>query len=301
MTENFISCTFCNLKTLKFWFNHVSVNSSNKIFPIFKCSSCKGAVVNPTPSNDFLEKFYKSDQNSMEQNIPNQTDEDTLQFILNEEKEFPNSTIDAKKIINNLTKITNQKKFLDVGAGYGFFSREAKKANFDVTALELNDNVRKIFKLLNGFEAINKNFNKKFVDENKQKFDVVLLSQVLEHIPMEVDPISNIYNLLKHGGICVVAVPHFGSTFSILQGKNDMFIDPPEHLNFFSKKALILIFKKFGFKLIKIETVSRINKNKIKSKFKIFSWIIIFILNLFEKLSNGINRGMYIQAYFKKL
>lgn len=301
MTENFISCTFCNLKTLKFWFNHISVNSSNKIFPIFKCSSCKGAVVNPTPSNDFLEKFYKSDQNSMEQNIPNQTDEDTLQFILNEEKEFPNSTIDAKKIINNLTKITNQKKFLDVGAGYGFFSREANKANFDVTALELNDNVRKIFKLLNGFEAINKNFNKKFVDENKQKFDVVLLSQVLEHIPMEADPISNIYNLLKPGGICVVAVPHFGSTFSILQGKKDMFIDPPEHLNFFSKKALILIFKKFGFKLIKIETVSRINKNKIKSKFKIFSWIIIFILNLFEKLSNGINRGMYIQAYFKKL
>ena len=301
MTENFISCTFCNLKTLKFWFNHISVNSSNKIFPIFKCSSCKGAVVNPTPSNDFLEKFYKSDQNSMEQNIPNQTDEDTLQFILNEEKEFPNSTVDAKKIINNLTKITNQKKFLDVGAGYGFFSREANKANFDVTALELNDNVRKIFKLLNGFEAINKNFNKKFVDENKQKFDVVLLSQVLEHIPMEADPISNIYNLLKPGGICVVAVPHFGSTFSILQGKKDMFIDPPEHLNFFSKKALILIFKKFGFKLIKIETVSRINKNKIKSKFKIFSWIIIFILNLFEKLSNGINRGMYIQAYFKKL
>jgi len=301
VTENFISCTFCNLKTLKFWFNHISVNSSNKIFPIFKCSSCKGAVVNPTPSNDFLEKFYKSDQNSMEQNIPNQTDEDTLQFILNEEKEFPNSTIDAKKIINNLTKITNQKKFLDVGAGYGFFSREANKANFDVTALELNDNVRKIFKLLNGFEAINKNFNKKFVDENKQKFDVVLLSQVLEHIPMEADPISNIYNLLKPGGICVVAVPHFGSTFSILQGKKDMFIDPPEHLNFFSKKALILIFKKFGFKLIKIETVSRINKNKIKSKFKIFSWIIIFILNLFEKLSNGINRGMYIQAYFKKL
>ena len=300
MSENLISCTYCNLKTLKFWFNHTSVNSSNKIFPIFKCSSCKGAIVNPTPSNDFLEKFYKSDQNSMEQNITNQTDEDTLQFILNQEKEFPNSTLDAKKIINNITNITNKKIFLDVGAGYGFFSKEAKKANFDVTALELNDNVRKIFKLLNGFEALNKNFNEEFVEENKEKFDIVLLSQVLEHIPIEFNPIKNIYNLLKTGGICVIAVPHFGSTFSMLQGKKDMFITPPEHLNFFSKKALTLIFKKFGFKLLKIETVSRINKNKIKSKFKIFSSIINFILNLFIKFSDRINKGMYIQAYFQK-
>lgn len=300
MTDHFINCTFCNLKTSKFWFNHISTNPTDRIFSIFMCSSCGGAFVNPAPSKDFLLNFYKSDQNSMENNLSNQTDKDKLQVILNEEKEFPNSTLDAKKIINNITNITNKKIFLDVGAGYGFFSKEAKKANFDVTALELNDNVRKIFKLLNGFEAVNKNFNEEFVEENKEKFDIVLLSQVLEHIPMEFNPIKNIYNLLKTGGICVIAVPHLGSTFSMLQGKKDMFITPPEHLNFFSKKALTLIFKKFGFKLLKIETVSRINKNKIKSKFKIFSPIINFILNLFIKFSDRINKGIYIQAYFQK-
>ena len=301
MLKKYINCPFCNLKKNKYWYTYGQFDSDLNSYPIYKCISCKSASVIPAPTKGFLENFYKSEQNSMQKNINKKSVKQKLEEVLLQENEFPNSTIDSQRIINNLKKITDGKDFLDVGAGYGFFSNEAQKAKFNVRALELNSSVRDIFKLLNNFEAENINFDEEFVKINNQKFDIVLLSQVLEHIPLKLNPIKNIYNTLKPNGICVIAVPHFGSTFSILQGKKDMFIDPPEHVNFFSINGLNNIFKRNGFELVKIETVSRVNKKKIASRFKIFSLIINLALTLFIKLSDKINKGMYIQAYYKKI
>jgi len=301
MLKEYINCPFCNFKKNKYWYTYGELDSDRNSYPIYKCISCKSASVIPTPTKEFLENFYKSEQNSMEKNINEESVKQKLDEIILQEKEFPNSTIDARRIIDNLKIITDGKDFLDVGAGYGFFSNEAKKAKFNVRALELNSSVRDIFKLLNNFEAENNNFDEEFVKNNNQKFDIVLLSQVLEHIPLDFNPVKNIYNSLKPNGICAIAVPHFGSSFSILQGKKDMFIDPPEHVNFFSIEGLNNIFKRNGFELVKIETVSRASKKKIASKFKIFSLIINPALTLFIKLSDKINKGMYIQAYYKKI
>ena len=49
---------------------------------------------------------------------------------------------------------------------------------------------------------------------------------------------ANLSAILVPDGIVAVAVPHFGSLLSRLQGKKDMFICPPEHLNFFSRRGL---------------------------------------------------------------
>jgi hypothetical protein len=44
-----------------------------------------------------------------------------------------------------------------------------------------------------------------------------------------------------------------------------MFICPPEHLNFFSRRGLIVLFERKGFRAIALETVSKLNCAKIRT------------------------------------
>ena len=93
-----------------------------------------------------------------------------------------------------------------------------------------------------GMESIAGMLTRNFVQANPGSFDVVLMSQVLEHITDLESTLDYLRDLLAPNGIAAIAVPHFGSWLSRLQGKKDMFIVPPEHLNFFSRAGLTALF-----------------------------------------------------------
>ena len=294
-------CLFCNKENLRFWFTKISNLDSLK-YNIYKCIDCKGSFVWPTPRDDYLNNFYNSKKNSHGGDVTNQDLKNYFNNILICEDLYPNSSIDAERIIKNSKKFSLGKKFLDIGAGYGFFTKEAINNGFNCTAIELSLVNCEIFKLMNGFEPLNISFDENFANMNFSKFDVVLLSQVLEHIPDPHLVIQRIYTVLKPGGICVIAVPHFGSFISIFQGKNDMFITPPEHLNFFSFNGLQQAFKINGFTLLIAHTISRYDKNKLRKYFKnkfLLKFSYLFILTILV-ISDIFKRGMFINAYFKK-
>ncbi len=85
---------------------------------------------------------------------------------------------------------------------------------------------------------LNQIFDEEIAKKFENYFDVVLLSQVLEHLPNPKFAVEKIRKVLKQDGICVIAVPHFGSFVSKIQRRNDMFITPPEHINFFQREDL---------------------------------------------------------------
>ncbi len=215
---------------------------------------------------------------------------------------YLNSGHDSLRIVERCTQLTTGRRFLDAGAGLGMFSKTALRAGFDVSACEPNPNARNVFRQLNGFEPESCLFDKEYADRHRGAFDVVLLSQVLEHITDPEEIVEHIRTVLREGGIAVVAVPHFGSALSRVQGKKDMFISPPEHLNFFSKRGLIALFERYQFRLERIETVSKVNSGKIRDAvhFPILRdavWIGLYsVLKVFEVFG----MGMVINAYFRK-
>ena len=292
-------CPFCSSKKTNFWFDYpldIKINT----YPIFKCRDCKSAFVYPPPSEESLSKYYSSDLNGHIKNFQ-KSDLKNLESVMLEEKIYPNATVDATRIAKTLKKLSTGNRMLDVGSGNGFFSNAAQKFGFDIQAIELNEQSRKIFKLMNGFEAHSSYFNLEFAERYREKFDVVLLSQVLEHIPIDQNPILNISTLLKPGGICAIAVPHFRSFISVIQGKNDMFISPPEHVNYFTIVGLNALFLGNGFECIKVETISRFDKNKIANQFKNISPIITKLLSILLNIADSNNKGMFINAYYRKI
>jgi SAM-dependent methyltransferase len=182
------------------------------------------------------------------------------------------------------------------------FSKTALEMGFDVSACEPNANARGVFRQLNGFEPDPDMFDREYALVHKGAFDVVLLSQVLEHAVYPEEVVRSIHMVLSEGGIAAVAVPHFGSALSRIQGKKDMFISPPEHLNFFSRKGLTALFAGNDFRLEFIETVSKVPRGRIEDtvKLPVVSAAVWKGLYGLLKLSEFFGLGMVINAYFRK-
>lgn len=294
------NCPICN-SDIKRW---IIKKTESGLFDIDSCNSCGFAFVNPRPDLDFLMKFY-----SVEGHGKNKNEITTLSAILEQEKKYPNSTVDAKRMMTIILKLlnnsnyANEYKLLDVGCGYGFFSKEALENGFEVTALELAATEREIANQMTGLRPIEKSFED--FQSGKQIYDVVLMSQILEHA-FDVNLWMNkAFNIIKPNGIISIAVPNYNSIFrKVLQSK-DPFICPPAHLNFFSLKSLSQLLSKHGFKIYNVQYVSRIPKDSIKNRLARFGKILPNLIGnsvpLMLKVIDSLHLGMFINIYAKKV
>jgi SAM-dependent methyltransferase len=215
---------------------------------------------------------------------------------------YPTSWGDAETVLNKCLSLAKGERFLDIGSGNGTFSHVAMEHGFLVTALEPNENSRSIFCEVNGFRPQEQFFDRAFADRMACSYDVALLSQVLEHMTNPIETVRNLYTVLRPGGIVAIAVPHFGSLLSRLQGTKDIFVSPPEHINYFSKRGLKELFLKNGFRLLLIETVSKVPRRRIQCVLRVrvvgaVAWRTIFAAMW---LSDCFGWGMVVNAYFEK-
>jgi 2-polyprenyl-3-methyl-5-hydroxy-6-metoxy-1,4-benzoquinol methylase len=222
------------------------------------CRACKHAFVASTLCPSDLADYY---QGLREKST-------YAQDLLKQDK--PGSRSDAHKYISIISKILKSQSvsFLEVGSGWGYASELAYYLGWNITAIEqslqcvdslklrigLNSNI-----ILTSFEEFSLPIGK--------KFDAILMSQVLEHA---IDPASWLIKakeLLRPGGVLIVAVPQYRGFYGFL-GLRDPFISPPEHLNFFSRKSLLMIAQSVGLRRLHVSGYSRIPYYNILARVK---------------------------------
>jgi 2-polyprenyl-3-methyl-5-hydroxy-6-metoxy-1,4-benzoquinol methylase len=182
-----------------------------------------------------------------------------LAAVLERERAHPNSTLDARRIVDSVSQLLGPhggRRFLDVGCGYGFFSREAIGRGFSVVPLEMASTERTIAAEMLGIEPVAASFENYECSDGD--FDVVLMSHVLEHVYDVNEWVEKAARLLRPNGVCAVALPNFGSIIRLLLGTGDPFICPPMHLNHFSGQNLSQLMAAHGLTVRKIEWASRI-------------------------------------------
>ena len=272
-------------------------------FIIVKCLKCGYAFVNPRPKLDFLMQFYSEIGHG-----PYGISDLSYELVLENEKQYPNSSLDAKRIINSSLKLLNakyatQKKFLDIGCGYGFFSLEALKFGFEVTALELASTERKIAEQMTGLKPVQKSFED--FQSEKSNFEVILMSQILEHAHDVVEWIRKAHLLLKPNGILAIALPNFGSLFRLILKENEPYICPPSHLNYFDQKSLAILLENNGFEVCKVEYISRLPYSAVYKRLNkfgiIFPRLIYCTIPLPLYIIDKLNLGSILNIYGRKL
>jgi SAM-dependent methyltransferase len=285
-----IECMFCQSKAVTLWQTKVAESAA---YPIWRCLVCRSGFVWPRPTEDEIRLHYEG------AGYGPLTREESDRI---DSAYYPASWGDAYSIIARCAEIVHGKHFLDVGAGSGTFSHVANMHGFSVDAIEPSQNARTIFYERNRFLPHGGFFDLAFAEERQDAYDVVLLSQVLEHLTQPLEVVRNIRRVLHKGGLAVIAVPYFGSLLSWLQGANDMFVTPPEHLNFFSRRGLRALFLRGGFHLRFVETVSKVPRRRIQqlARFRLLGaigWRALYAAMLF---SNWVNLGMVLIMYFEK-
>ena len=153
--------------------------------------------------------------------------------------------INLKNKLKIVQKNSNGKKLLDVGAGTGDFLVIAKENGWSVHGVEPNSKANA--------KASEKGLELKTTLEDfaNQKFDVITLWHVLEHLPNLTDQVTRLSNLLTEDGTLIIAVPNFKS-FDALHYKNFWAaFDVPRHLWHFSKTAISKLFQRENMQLLK--------------------------------------------------
>ena len=225
-------------------------------------------VTKPVPKD--LAKYYDPNNYISHSDDSNSLLEKIYQLV----KKY---TLNKKvQLINTYTN--QEKKLLDIGCGTGEFLIHAKNKNWKTVGVELNDQARQ--------KASNKKIDtfKSLENLNNQKFDVITLWHVLEHLPNLEDQILKIKSLLEKNGTLIIAVPNYKSYDAKYYKQYWAAYDTPRHLWHFSQKAIKKIFAEKNF----------IVKDTLPMYFDSY-----YVSLLSEKYKNGSTN--YLKAFYRGL
>lgn len=114
------------------------------------------------------------------------------------------------------SRINKKCKILDLGCGYGSFLCFLQSLNYaNVTGLDISTEELAVCKrIFKSYNFIQKDIFE-FMDNTTEKFDVIYLSHVLEHIAKDklFDFLGGIKKLLNDDGFLIIIVPNSGAYF----------------------------------------------------------------------------------------
>jgi 2-polyprenyl-3-methyl-5-hydroxy-6-metoxy-1,4-benzoquinol methylase len=213
---------------------------SHKKFNLFFNAEFEMLETFPQPKLEELSSYYESSDYISHTDSKKSIIDKTYHLV-------KKHTIQKKVNLINSFK-TENKKLLDVGCGTGDFLVACKNNGWEINGVEPNLNAKKIIvsKLLN-----NEIIYSSLFEFSNEKFDVITLWHVLEHVPNLQEYISELKKLLKPNGVLIVAVPNFKSYDAEYYNEFWAAFDVPRHLWHFSKKSIDLLFSKHGMSVSK--------------------------------------------------
>lgn len=203
-----------NLKN-KLRYKNVIDPISGERFNILECSSCKNHFTDPVPNN--IDKYYPKKYRNYGR---------ITFFLLNFFYKY--------NVKNWIKQLGDNKSVLEVGCGTGFMLSVFKKNGWKVFGIERNELVAKKAKELYNINVSSKNIK----DIKGEKFDLILLFNVLEHVNDPISVINECSKKLNKNGQIVIKVPNFDSWQSKILGKHWFHLDVPRHLYHFNASSL---------------------------------------------------------------
>jgi len=142
----------------------------------------------------------------------------------------------------------------ELGCRFGDILQEIKDGN-DIVGVDVDRNAMQICGKKLGIIPIFADLNESLPFEN-ESFDVVIISEVLEHLPYPTATLGEIARILRKGGKIVGSVPNGQKLRNKIRFFLEGIVDTDEsHLQFFSGSSIKLLLEK-NFSAVKIKHVS---------------------------------------------
>lgn len=226
-------------------------------FKIVRCTNCGLVYLNPRPVKEIIGRYYPvgsyysyQDFTDKKLNYREWLKQASLEGYYNSKNIFK-KFLSWLLVRNFMIVVPKEKKgrLLDVGCGSGEFLNQMKNFGWEAFGVEINQE---------SADMGNKRGLNIFcgelggVDFPQNYFDVVVLSQTLEHVYSPGAYLEKIYRLLKEGGLLIIGVPNIDCLEIQIFGRNCHALDVPRHLHFFTIASLRNYLEKYGFEVEKV-------------------------------------------------
>jgi SAM-dependent methyltransferase len=252
----YTNCDLCGNDKTAFFLEAVSAVTQEK-FKIVRCRSCGLIYLNPRPVKETIGSYYPAGSYYSYQDFTIKKlnyRERLKQFVLEgyyDSKNIFKKILSYLLVRNFLIVPPKEKKgrLLDIGCGSGEFLSQMKNFGWEVYGVEINQESADIGNQrgLNIFcgELGDADFPENF-------FDVVVLSQALEHVYSPGAYLEKTYQLLKEDGLLIIGVPNIGCLEIQIFVRNCHALDVPRHLHFFTIASLRNYLEKYGFEVERV-------------------------------------------------
>lgn len=239
-------------------------------YPIAKCSQCRFVYVSRIPvveDGKVLGEYYSGDENE----------------IANSRRRYAAVT---QFLLAEIAKRKQPGKLLDLGCGYGFFLAKARDAGWEVYGTDLSELAVDYVKHQHSISNVECAELSDTLFPGV-KFDVINLTNVLEHVPSPTVVLQVCRERLNDGGLVVVRVPNIeklrllwlikplglgtGGELSYLASP------PPVHLCGFSSRTLKRSFDKCGMRPLAIKPSKLsgfVEENRLFRAFELFAGLL---------------------------
>jgi SAM-dependent methyltransferase len=136
-------------------------------------------------------------------------------------------------------------RLLEIGCAYGFFLQEAAPF-YDIQGLEISEEAaafgrQRGLPVLTGL-ADDAAFAK------LGRFDVIVLLDVIEHLPDPAGTLALCGRHLERDGVIVITTGDFASPYARLSGRNWRLMTPPQHLWYFTPTSMARLSASVGLR-----------------------------------------------------
>jgi 2-polyprenyl-3-methyl-5-hydroxy-6-metoxy-1,4-benzoquinol methylase len=146
----------------------------------------------------------------------------------------PENRTRQQELLKALEGYTRGRRLLDVGCGLGQLLETAKDEGWDAVGIDLSETAILLCHR-RGLSAFNTDFFHGSLDE--QRFDVIVMSELIEHVPSPQRFLKRAEELLEDDGVLYLTTPNFGSLARRMLGETWSMIHP-EHIGYFERSTL---------------------------------------------------------------
>lgn len=202
-------------------------DTGTKQFTLEECSHCHLVRTAPVLSETQLGRYYHNEYYGSASKKFTGLIERWTQFT------YARRAKTILKLAQSNNQIEPPLTVLDIGCGRAHLLKALAEKGCNCVGVERSEFPPKSE---NGVTIFNQDFLQ--IDFEQQKFDVIIIWHVLEHLLTPSQTIKKISQLLKPKGILMLAVPNFGSFQAKIFNKYWFHLDLPRHTYHFTHASL---------------------------------------------------------------
>lgn len=215
---------------------------SKEDFELVDCQKCGFRFTNPRPEADKIGRYYQSEEYISHSD----TNKGLISKVYRSVRQI---TLRSK--LKLVTEINGGKtgSLLDIGCGTGYFLQTCQQAGWKISGVEPDAGARALAQ-----QQTNSTIESDFLAANyNEKFDVITLWHVLEHIHRLDENIAKLKTLIGTTGKLVIAVPNHASGDAQHYQEYWAAYDVPRHLYHFTPQTMQTLAEKNGMKILRKE------------------------------------------------